>query len=262
MQKKHRAWKSVWQPVFRIWDTYPRPGVRSFPSRIPNEKGTRSRIRIRNKDFIILNPNICYQVLGNMIRNVYCGSRVHSSSRIQGQLKHRIPDLDPQHCWQPSTCCSALSCPLRPPWGWSGSLPPCTCSFAPPVSVCRREPCSTASQKISDSDLRLDKKTRFQATCRQINGKSLTFYGLRYNSMNIFKKGIGSYLNNCFQSVFRIPIDSNADPDPAFYLNADANLDLGSKNRCGSVGTKAILKDWKSGLFADCAWSGSTRAKQ
>jgi hypothetical protein len=71
--------------------------------------------------------------------------------------------------------------------------------------------------------------------------------------MNIFKKGIGSYLNNCFQSVFRIPIDSNADPDPAFYLNADANLDLGSKNRCGSVGTKAILKDWKSGLFADCA---------
>jgi hypothetical protein len=49
--------------------------------------------------------------------------------------------------------------------------------------------------------------------------------------MNIFKKGIGSYLNNCFQSVFRI---RNADPDPAFYLNATSNLDLGSADPCGS----------------------------
>ncbi len=50
-------------------------------------------------------------------------------------------------------------------------------------------------------------------------------------------------MHRCFESVLWIRIGFNADPDPAFYLNADADPDAGSQNAdpCGSIAWSDFL---------------------
>ncbi len=62
--------------------------IRIFLSRIP-DAGPQHWIQVRCKNNSRSTTLNCYQVLGNMIWDVYPGS---------GFKKHQIPDLDPQHC--------------------------------------------------------------------------------------------------------------------------------------------------------------------
>jgi hypothetical protein len=60
-------------------------------SQIPDPNFFHPGTRIRIKEFKYYNPKNCFSALGNMIRIVHPGSRIHGSKR------HRIPDPDPQH---------------------------------------------------------------------------------------------------------------------------------------------------------------------
>ncbi len=69
-------------------------------SRVTNIPG--AWIRIRIKELKYFNPKICFNALGNMIRDVHPGFGswylTHSGSRIQGSKRHWIPDPDSKHC--------------------------------------------------------------------------------------------------------------------------------------------------------------------
>jgi hypothetical protein len=79
--------------MLRIRDVYPGSLIRIFfPSRIPGQKDSGSRIR--TKDLSIFNPKNCFSALGNMIRDVHPGSRswfiTHPGSRGQKGTGSRI----------------------------------------------------------------------------------------------------------------------------------------------------------------------------
>jgi hypothetical protein len=99
-------------PVLRIRSDYPGFWIRIFQSRIPGseiKKAPDPGSGSATKNLGIINPNNCYQALGNMIRDVYSGSRTQDPdfhpSRIQGSKFQRFPDSDPQqlssysHLW-------------------------------------------------------------------------------------------------------------------------------------------------------------------
>jgi hypothetical protein len=83
-----------WRAVLWIRDVYPGSRIRIFPSRIPDPRSKRFRIRIQDLSS------------RNMIWDVFFPSRIPDpdpETRIQDQSKStgsRIPDSDPQHCWK------------------------------------------------------------------------------------------------------------------------------------------------------------------
>ncbi len=84
--------------VLRIRDVY--PGSNFFPSRIPDPNCLHPGSRIRIKEFKYFNPKKWF--LSSRKYDPGCSSRIRMltfyPSRIQGSKRHRIPDLDPQHC--------------------------------------------------------------------------------------------------------------------------------------------------------------------
>ncbi len=106
-------WISVWLKPARIRNQCCRsgmlitdPGSNFFPSRIPDPNCLHSGSRIRIKEFKHFNPKKTKTKWFLSSRkydpDVHPGSgcwlSTHPGSRVQGSKKHRIPDLDPQHC--------------------------------------------------------------------------------------------------------------------------------------------------------------------
>jgi hypothetical protein len=91
--------KNIGKAVLRIRDVYPRSRIGFFPSRILDPELTKSRIRIRKKEFkyfwtkkLVLSSRKNY--LGRSSR-----SRIffYPGFRIQGSKKHRTRIADPKH---------------------------------------------------------------------------------------------------------------------------------------------------------------------
>jgi hypothetical protein len=79
--------------VLRIRDVY--PGSEFFHPGSRVKKASDPGYATATKNLSIFNPNNCHQALGNMIRDVYCGSSDQGFSPIPdlGIKEHRIPDL-------------------------------------------------------------------------------------------------------------------------------------------------------------------------
>jgi hypothetical protein len=81
----------------------------------------------------------------------------------------------------------------------------------------------------------------FHLRCEEFKNENISHSRstVRYTENNIWK--INSLLFCTFQSVFRIRIGFNADPEPTFYLSADADPDPGA-NQCGSMQIRILIR--------------------